>query len=120
MFSILCLKLLKVPGVKEFGQVNILKAQLTEIIEKVVNDPSIFDTTKSIEEDELNNEILLINSIKWIMNVNNNLNKENNIVVENLKQVIIKNYIYKLISKISFKKEFLCFEEFINSHMEHS
>ena len=67
MFSILCLKLLKVPGVKEFGQVNILKAQLTEIIEKVVNDPSIFDTTKSIEEDELNNEILLINSIKWII-----------------------------------------------------
>ena len=91
MFSLLCLKLLKVPGVKEFGQVNILKAQLTEIIEKVVNDPSIFDTTKSIEEDELNNEILLINSIKWIMNVNINLNKENNIVVENLKQVIIND-----------------------------
>ena len=91
MFSLLCLKLLKVPGVKDFSQINILKAQLTEIIEKVVNDPSIFDTTKSIEEDELNNEILLINSIKWIMNVNNNINKENNIVVENLKQVIIND-----------------------------
>ena len=91
MFSILCLKLLKVPGVKEFGQINILKSQLTEIIEKVVNDPSIFDTAKNIEEDELNNEILLIDSIKWIMNANNNLNKENNTVVENLKQVVIND-----------------------------
>ena len=91
MFSILCLKLIKIPGVKDFGHINILKAQLTEIIEKEVNDPSIFDTTKSIEEDEINNEILLINSIKWILNVNNNLNKDNNIVVENLKQVIIND-----------------------------
>ena len=91
MFSILCLKLIKIPGVKDFGHINILKAQLTEIIEKEVNDPSIFDTTKCIEEDEINNEILLINSIKWILNVNNNLNKDNNIVVENLKQVIIND-----------------------------
>ena len=91
MFSLLCLKLIKIPGVQEFGHINVLKSQLTEIIEKVVNDPSIFETTRGIEEDELNNEILLINSIKSIININNNINKENNAIEESLKQVVIND-----------------------------
>ena len=87
MFSLLCINLLKIPGVQEFEHINILKSQLTEIIEKALNDSSIFDTASEIEEDELNNEILLINSIKSIINMNNNLNKDNNNIEENLKQV---------------------------------
>ena len=85
------MKLIKIPGVQEFGHINVLKSQLTEIIEKVVNDPSIFETTRGIEEDELNNEILLINSIKSIININNNINKENNAIEESLKQVVIND-----------------------------
>ena len=90
MFSLLCLNLIKIPGVQEFEHINILKSQLTEIIEKSVNDSSIFETASGIEQDELNNEILLINSIKSIINMNINLNKDNNIE-ENLKQVIIND-----------------------------
>ena len=91
MFSLLCINLLKIPGVQEFEHINILKSQLTEIIEKALNDSSIFDTASEIEEDELNNEILLINSIKSIINMNNNLNKDNNNIEENLKQVVIND-----------------------------
>ena len=91
MFSLLCINLLKIPGVQEFEHINILKSQLTEIIEKALNDSSIFDTASEIEEDELNNEILLINSIKSIINMNNNLNKDNNSIEENLKQVVIND-----------------------------
>ena len=91
MFSLLCINLLRIPGVQEFEHINILKSQLTEIIEKALNDSSIFDTASEIEEDELNNEILLINSIKSIINMNNNLNKDNNNIEENLKQVVIND-----------------------------
>ena len=90
MFSVLCLHLIKIPGVQEFEHINILKSQLTEIIEKTVNEPSIFNTATGIEQDELNNEILLINSIKSIINSSNNMNKDNN-VDEQLKQVIIND-----------------------------
>ena len=91
MFSLLCLKLIKIPGVQEFEHINILKSQLTEIIEKAVNDSSIYETASGIEQDELNNEIMLINSIKSIINMNNNINKDNTNIEENLKQVIIND-----------------------------
>jgi hypothetical protein len=90
MFSLLCLKLIKIPGVNDFEHINILKSQLTEIIEKAVNDSTIFDTATGIEEDELNNEIMFINSIKTIISINNNTNKDND-NIENLKQVIIND-----------------------------
>ena len=89
MFAILCLNLIKVPGIQEFDHINILKAQLTEIIEKTFDDNTIFSTiTSTLEEDYFNNEILFINSIKSMINSNNNNVIDNN-VEENLKQVII-------------------------------
>ena len=91
MFALLCLNLIKIPGVQDFEHINILKSQITEIIEKTVNDTSIFDSATGIEEDELNNEILLINSMKSIINLNNNMNKDNISIEENLKQVIIND-----------------------------
>ena len=91
MFALLCLNLIKIPGVQDFEHINILKSQITEIIEKTVNDTSIFDSAAGIEEDELNNEILLINSMKSIINLNNNINKDNISIEENLKQVIIND-----------------------------
>ena len=91
MFALLCLNLIKIPGVQDFEHINILKSQITEIIEKTVNDTSIFDSATGIEEDELNNEILLINSMKSFINLNNNINKDNISIEENLKQVIIND-----------------------------
>ena len=89
MFSLLCLNLIKIPNIQEFDHINILKSQLTEIIEKEFDDSSLYSTLNGSEEDAFNNEILFINSIKSMINSNNNnLNKESNIE-ENLKQVII-------------------------------
>ncbi len=90
MFSLLCLNLIKIPNVQDFEHINILKSQLTEIIEKTFDDSSLYATVSEGEEDALNNEILFINSIKSIINTNNNVNanKDSNIE-ESLKQVII-------------------------------
>ena len=90
MFSLLCLNLIKIPNIQDFEHINILKSQLTEIIEKQFDDTSLYSTLSGSEEDAFNNEILFINSIKSMINSinNNNLNKESNIE-ENLKQVII-------------------------------
>ena len=87
MFSLLCLNLIKIPGVQDFDHINILKSQLTEVIEKMFDDTSLYSTVSGYEEDALNNEILFINSIKSIIN-SSNVNKDSNIE-ENLKQVII-------------------------------
>ena len=90
MFSLLCLYLIRIPNIQEFEHINILKSQITEIIEKAFDDSSLYLTISGPEEDAFNNEILFINSIKSMINSNNNnnINKENNID-ENLKQVII-------------------------------
>jgi len=88
MFSLLCINFIKIPNIQEFEFINILKSQYTEIIEKTFDDDSLYSSISGYEEDALNNEILFINSIKYIINSNNNSNKENNIE-ENLKQVII-------------------------------
>ena len=88
MFSLLCINFIKIPNIQEFESINILKSQYTEIIEKTFDDDSLYSSISGYEEDALNNEILFINSIKYIINNNNNSNKENNIE-ENLKQVII-------------------------------
>ena len=56
-----------------------------------MTDSSIYETASGIEQDELNNEIMLINSIKSIINMNNNINKDNTNIEENLKQVIIND-----------------------------
>ena len=90
MFSLLCLNLIKIQGVQEFDHINILKSQLTEIIDKTFDDASPYQTISGSEEDAFNNEKLFVNSIKTMINSINNINmvKENNID-ENLKQVII-------------------------------
>ena len=90
MFSLLCLNLIKIPNIQDFEHINILKSQLTEIIEKEFDDVSLYSNLNGSEEDAFNNEILFINSIKSMINSNNNnnLNKDSNIE-ENLKQVII-------------------------------
>ena len=89
MFSLLCLNLIRIPNIQDFEHINILKSQITEIIEKAFGDSSLYLTISGPEEDAFNNEILFINSIKSMINSNNNnANKENNID-ENLKQVII-------------------------------
>ena len=91
MFSLLCLNLIRIPNIQDFEHINILKSQITEIIEKAFGDSSLYLTISGPEEDAFNNEILFINSIKSMINSNNNnANKENNID-ENLKQVIIHN-----------------------------
>ena len=89
MFSLLCIKFIGIPNIQEFENIKILKSQITETIEKTFDDDSLYSTVSGYEEEELNNEILFINSIKSIINNNNgNINKDNNIE-ENLKQVII-------------------------------
>ena len=90
MFALLSLNLLKIPNIQDFDHINILKIQLTEMIDKTLDDPSLYLTLNGAEEDAFNNEKLFIYSIKYIINSNNNNNmiKENNID-ENLKQVII-------------------------------
>ena len=90
MFSLLCLNLIKIPNVQEFEHINLLKSQLTDIIQHTFNDESLYSTVREEEEEALNNDILFINSIKSIINTNNNgnANKDDNIE-ECLKQVII-------------------------------
>ena len=90
MFSLLSLNLIKIQGVQEFDHINILKSQLTEIIDKTFDDALLYQTISGSEEDAFNNEKLFVSSIKTMINSSNNINmvKENNID-ENLKQVII-------------------------------